>query len=148
MVFICLVCPMILFAQINTLSFEEYTQNQSINPRKSLLLIHTSWCIYCHQMIKEFEQEHEMANAINENYYIVLLDAETRKNIEYKGKKYVYLPNSSKSGIHELAFKLGEINGELSFPTLIFFNEKGEEVFKQNAYLELIQIEKIMKMID
>lgn len=142
---ILLLFSMALAAQINTLNFEEFKAKQSEKSRKSILLIHTNWCIYCHQMLKEFKQTNEITNYINENYNVVLLDAETKKNIEFEGKNYVYIPNSSISGIHELAFKLGEINGELSFPTLIIMNEKNEIIYKMNSYLDILEIYKTLK---
>jgi len=127
-------------AQVQSISFDELNSKQQENPKNTIVLIHTNWCKYCKQMVKEFSENNETTKFINENYNFISFDAETKSSIEFNQKTYHYIPTSATNGLHELAYELGQVNGELNFPTLVILNSDNITTSKTNHYIEINQI--------
>jgi len=66
-------------------------------------------------------QNPKVAAYMKENFYMVKLDGEGKEDIEFKGKTYKYVA-SGKRGYHEFAAAL--MQGRMSYPTVIFLDEK------------------------
>ena len=69
-----------------------------------------------------------MAKYLNDNFYAVKLDAESRKEINFKGDKFefVEIEGSRRGGIHMLAYSL--LDGKMSYPTVVTLNENFERI--------------------
>ncbi len=89
--------------------------------KKILLQIYTNWCGWCREMERITYAEPHIAQYINENFYPVKFNAETKKTIEYNGKAYEFIMRPGLGGYHELAAEL--LNGRFSFPTVVFLEE-------------------------
>lgn len=112
------------FAQeINWLSWSEAValQEGSEQPKKMFVDVYTDWCRWCKVMDKETFQNPEVAAYMNDKYYMVKLNAEGKETINYKGKDFQFIPSGS-NGVHELA--AGLLQGNMSYPTVVFLNEK------------------------
>ncbi len=77
---------------------------------------------------------------MNEKFYPVKFNAETKEDIVYKGKTYHFVKDG-KRGHHELAATL--LQGRMSYPTLVFIDEEGELIqsivgFKTAEEFEMI----------
>ena len=106
--------------------------NKSETGSKMLLLdIYTSWCGYCKLMDKKTFSDKSTQKLLSENFELVKFDAESQDSLMFLGKKYGWRPNGKK-GIHELAAKL--MDGKLSYPTLIFFDENLRTIRVSRGY--------------
>lgn len=106
--------------KVNWLTWEEAVALSQKQKRKVLLDVYTQWCQWCERMDKATFQDPEIARYINENFYAVKFDAETKDELTYKAKVYKFV-RSGKHGYNELAVVfLGE---RLSFPSLVFLDE-------------------------
>ncbi|MXV37969.1 thioredoxin fold domain-containing protein [Flavobacteriaceae bacterium Ap0902] len=132
------------FSQLKEYSFPEIDSLQQVEPRKTVVFIHTSWCTYCSMMNKSVFGDEKIADILNEKYYYVPLDAEGEKNIDFAGKTFKFIPNGMNTGIHELATALGTIDGKLSYPTLVILNEKYEIVFQYGGLLDRESVKEIL----
>jgi thioredoxin-related protein len=110
---------------LNWVSFEEAVELNKKEKKKILLDVFTYWCGWCKKMDAETFSNPYLAKYLNDNYYLVKLDAESKEPIEYKGKEYRFIRNS-KGGHHELAEEL--LRGHLSFPSLVFLDENMEMI--------------------
>ncbi len=111
--------------EVTWLSWTEATKlvETDKNPKKVFVDVYTDWCGWCKKMDKDTFQNKEVAAYMEKNFYMVKLDGEGKKPIEYKGKTYKFVA-SGRNGYHELAAAL--MQGRMSYPTTIFLDEKME----------------------
>lgn len=138
--FMCLSSPAI--GQVNWLTWEEAQAKSQKEPRKIIVDVYTQWCGWCKKMDATTFEQPEISSYINKNFYAVKFDAETKNDITLNNKVYKYV-HSGSSGYHELA---GEITfGKLSYPTIVFLNEKYEVLQPIPGYKDAPSLDKIMK---
>ena len=120
---ICLLFVFSVNAQdIQWLSWEEavaLTQNEG-NTKKVFVDVYTDWCGWCKKMDKDTFQNPEVAQYMQENFYMVKFDAEGKDPIEFDGKTFQYVP-SGRRGYHELAAAL--LQNRMSYPTVVFLDK-------------------------
>lgn len=114
----------IIFSQekVNWMSFEEALTAHEIEPRKILIDMYTDWCGWCKRMDETTFGDESIARYINENFYPVKFNAESRNDIHFQGEKYSFVQKGNR-GYHEFAIKLSEQLGRLSFPTVVFLDK-------------------------
>ena len=83
--------------------------------------LYTEWCGWCKVLDKRTYTQKKLIDYLNSNYYSVKFDAEQKESVTFAGQSFKYVA-SGKGGGHELATALTE--GNLSYPTLVFINEK------------------------
>ena len=91
------------------------------NPKKIFIDVYTDWCGWCKKMDKDTFQNPEVAAYMQDNFYMVKLDAEGKDPIDFKGKTFKFVP-SGRRGYHEFAAAL--LQGKMSYPTVVFLDEK------------------------
>ena len=89
--------------------------------KKVMIDVYTDWCGWGKKMDSETFNHPVIAKYLNEHYYPVKLNAESKEDITFMGNTYSYVAQGAR-GYHELA--AGLLNGQLSFPTVAYLNEK------------------------
>ncbi|MCA0957865.1 DUF255 domain-containing protein [Muricauda ruestringensis] len=109
--------------EINWISWDEAVQlsKTEASPKKIFVDVYTDWCGWCKKMDKNTFQNPEVSKYMQDNFYMVKMDAEGKDPIEYQGKTFKYIP-SGRRGYHELAAAL--LQGRMSYPTVVFLDEK------------------------
>lgn len=109
--------------EINWISWDEAVQlsKTDASPKKIFVDVYTDWCGWCKKMDKNTFQNPEVSKYMQNNFYMVKMDAEGKDPIEYQGKTFKYIP-SGRRGYHELAAAL--LQGRMSYPTVVFLDEK------------------------
>ncbi|MBN1950915.1 MAG: DUF255 domain-containing protein [Bacteroidales bacterium] len=125
-------------------SWEEAIRLNKEEPRKIMVDVYTDWCGYCKVMDRTTFSNEVIASYLNDVYYPVKLDAEGKDSIIYNKYTYKFIPSGNK-GVHELAYAL--LNGELSYPSIVFLNEEVQIIHIQKGYVEPIPFDEIMKYI-
>jgi len=136
-----------LFSQQNTVkwyNFEEAIELNKTNPKKILIDVYTDWCGYCKIMDNRTFKNKDIARYINENFYAVKLNAESREPIEFAGRTYKWIAQGNK-GYHELAAVL--LNGKMSYPSIVYMNEKNQFITTVPGYRKPKEIEPILNFI-
>ena len=103
--------------KINWLTLAELEAAYQKEPRPVLIDMYTDWCGWCKVMDKDTYGKENVATYINEHYYPVKFNAETRDSVSFAGKTYQYNKNYK---ANDLAIYLSF--GQLSFPTTIFLS--------------------------
>ncbi|MDA8685859.1 DUF255 domain-containing protein [Robiginitalea sp.] len=119
-----LTAPAVVFGQeVTWMSWDEAVALSATdtNPKKIFVDVYTDWCGWCKKMDKDTFQNPEVAAYMSANFYMVKLDGEGKDEIDFKGKKYSFVP-SGRNGYHELAAAL--LQGRLSYPTVVFLDEE------------------------
>jgi thioredoxin-related protein len=104
-------------------TIEEAEKLNKEQPRKIMIDVYTDWCSWCHKMDKETFNHPVIADFINQHYYPVKLNAESKEEITFNGNTYKFVAQGAR-GYHELA--AGLLNGKMSYPSIAYMNEKLE----------------------
>lgn len=110
------------FAQLKTHTFEEAEKFSIEHPKPFIVFIHTSWCKYCKMMQNSTFKDQKVVKQLNEKFYFISFDAETRNDISFNNHIFKFRPKGTNSGIHELAEALAEKKGAIVYPTITILN--------------------------
>lgn len=119
--------------KLKTYTFEEIEKLQLEVPKPIVIFIYTNNCKFCFAMKKNTFSNIDIIDTLNNSFYFIVLNAETKIEICFLGKTFVYKPNGFNTGVHELAIELAELNGKISYPTLTILN-KNYEIMRQIDY--------------
>lgn len=108
---------------IQWISWEEAVElsQTDTQPKKIFVDVYTDWCGWCKKMDQNTFQNPEVSKYMQDNFYMVKMDAEGKEPIEYQGKTFKFVP-SGRRGYHELAAAL--LQGKMSYPTVVFLDEQ------------------------
>lgn len=127
---------------INWMSIEEAMVKVQENPKKVLIDVYTDWCGWCKVMDKNTFSHPVIAEYVNENYYAVKLNGETREDIVLGDRVYKYVPSGSR-GYNELAAVL--LNGRLGYPSVVFLDETGGILQPHQGYIKPDVFDEILR---
>lgn len=129
---------------IKWMSWKEVQEAQKKEPRKIFVDVYTDWCGWCKRMDATTFTNPEIVKYISKNFYAVKFDAETQEAINFKGKDYKYVAQGAR-GYNELAAEI--LNGQMSYPTAVYFDENMEEIFPVPGYQEPKMLETILNYV-
>lgn len=84
--------------------------------------IYTGWCGWCKKMDAGTFKDEEVVQFMNEHYYAVKMDAESKEPIAFKEVLYEYKVYNGKTGYNELAVNL--LGGSMSFPSFVILSKR------------------------
>ncbi len=102
-------------------SINEVEQLQAKQPKKIIVDLYTSWCRWCQVMDQKTFTDAALVEYLNDNYYMVKFNAETKSEVLFKGKTYGY-QSKGRKGYNTLAAELSQ--GKLSYPSFVVLDEK------------------------
>lgn len=123
------------FAQLKTHSFEEVAQLSKENPKPIVVFIHTSWCKYCKMMENSTFKNPAVIKELNENFYFISFDAESKKEITFHNHTFRFKPTGTNTGVHELATALATIDGQVIYPTLTILGTDYSILLQKPSYI-------------
>lgn len=126
--------------QIKWISFEELHELYAKNPKPILIDMYTEWCGWCKQMDKLTYTNEKVIKYINENYYAVKFDAESREKIFFNQKEYTY---NTRYKSNDLALYLSF--GRLEFPTTVFLPSLDAKPAPLSGYMRPKELEPPLK---
>lgn len=103
---------------IRWMSFTDAVRENEKQPKKIFIDVYTKWCGWCKRMDATTYENEMVIQYMNQNFYAVRLDAETRDTIPFHEKLFVFRPEYK---ANELALSL--MNGQMSYPTVIYLDE-------------------------
>jgi thioredoxin-related protein len=130
---------------VKWMTWKEMQEAQQKQPKKILVDVYTEWCGWCKRMDAGTYTNAEIIKYINENFYAVKFDAEDKNVINFNGKEYKYVPQSPR-GYNELAAQI--LNGQMSYPTVVYFDEKLAEITAVPGYQDPKMLEKVLNFIN
>jgi thioredoxin-related protein len=126
--------------KIQWLSIEEMHAAYKKQPKPILVDVYTSWCGWCKVMDKQTYTNDKLAAYINEKYYAVKFDAESKDSVEWNGKRYGYNPQNK---VNDMAVYL--MFGQMSYPTTVFLSELAARPAPLPGYLKPREMESPLK---
>lgn len=132
-------------AQLKTYTFQEAEKLSKENPKPIVIFIHTSWCNYCKMMENSTFKNHEIITILNNNYYFISLDAESKEDIRFNNHTFKFKPKGQNTGIHELATELATINSQVVYPAITILESDFLIVFQKHSFLNSKELLSILK---
>lgn len=118
--------------KVNWVKIEKLDEVLKSNPKPIFIDAYTDWCGWCKRLDKDTFSHPVIAAYLNEHFIPVKFNAESKTPITFSGREFI---NDGKSGrAHQLAVAL--MQGQMSYPTVVFLNEKGELLSPVPGYRE------------
>jgi thioredoxin-related protein len=132
-------------AQLKTHSFEQVEQLSKEKPKPIVVFIHTSWCKYCKMMENSTFKNPAVIKELNDNFYFISFDAETKKDITFNNHTFRFKPTGTTTGIHELATALATIDNQVVYPTLTVLDPDYSILLQKHTYLNAKSVLSILE---
>ena len=129
---------------IKWMTWKEMQEAQKKEHRKVFVDVYTGWCGWCKRMDASTFKDPVIVKFVNDNFYAIKFDAETRENINFRGKDYKYIAQGMQ-GYNELAAEI--LNNQMSYPTSVYFDENLDEIFPVPGYQETKVFETVLNYV-
>lgn len=127
---------------INWMTWDEVQVAMKKQPKKVWVDVYTDWCGWCKVMDRKTFSNPDVIKYMNEHFYAVKFNAESKEDVMFMGKKYSFAPEHN---ANELAAKL--MNGQMSYPTFVFMEENFLNHSPIPGYQPVPQMELILKYL-
>ena len=129
---------------IKWMNWKEMQEAQKKEHRKVLIDVYTGWCGWCKRMDASTFANPIIVKYVNDNFYAVKFDAETKEDINFRGKDYKYV-SQGMQGYNELAAEI--LNNQMSYPTSVYLDENLDEIFPVPGYQESKVFESVLNYV-
>lgn len=125
-------------------TFSEAVELQKKNPKMIMVDIYTSWCGPCKMMSANTFGNEIIAKYLNEHFYPVKFNAETRDSVAFNGVVFKNNnPSENPRPVHDFAVSI--LDGKLSYPSIVFLNDSIKRVQTIVGYYKPDVFEPILK---
>lgn len=143
---ICSLSSKAISQQINWMTMNEALEAQKVEPKKIFMDAYTSWCGPCKLLDRNTFANKDVATFINKHYYPVKFNAEGTEKINYRNREFNNPQHDperrGRNSQHEFARAI-KIS---AYPTLVFFDEKGNLIGPIPGYRTPHQLELFLKL--
>lgn len=122
--------------KVNWISFAELDKQYAQKPKPIIIDLYTSWCGWCKVMDKKTYGDKRVAAYINEHYYAVKFNAESKDSVRFNKAGYGY---NKQYRTNDVAIMLSM--GDLSYPNSVFLERIDANPAPIAGYLTVAEIE-------
>ncbi len=145
--FLLLSATMSQAQDIKWVSIEEALELQKTQPKKIIMDVYTNWCGPCKLLDRNTFKNKDVANYINENFYAVKFNGEGDDTVNYKENTFTNPQfNPAKANKRNSAHQFASYMRINAYPTLVFFDEKGDFITPVKGYQSPQQLELYLKL--
>ena len=107
---------------VNWITFNEAYKRCKKNPRPIIVDVYTTWCGPCKLMSSQTFNNPQIAAYINEHYYAVKFDAESKDSVKFDKYTFVSTDNANPKAPHQFAASI--LDNQLAYPSIVFLNNQ------------------------
>jgi thioredoxin-related protein len=126
--------------KVNWITVSELNKAYSKHPKPIIIDVYTNWCGWCRVMEKETYSNDAVARYINENFYAVKFNAESKDTVVLAGKIFGYNPAFK---ANDLAVYL--LSGRMGYPTTILLSAIDAQPAPLSGFLKPSELEPPLK---
>lgn len=126
--------------KLNWMNMNELSEKMKSADKPVLMDLYTDWCYWCKVMDKKTYTNSKVISYINEHFYPVKFNAESKNMVQWKGKDYNY---NETYKVNDLALYVTQ--GQLGFPTTVIIPDEKSEPIAVAGFLEPKELEPILK---
>jgi len=127
---------------IKWMSFDQAVKLNQAHPKKIFIDVYTSWCGWCKRMDASTYTDPSVISYMNQNFYAVRLDAETRDTFHFNNHVFVNAKAGEKGSVNELAYSL--LDGKMMYPTTVYMDESFNRLSVAPGYLDVNDMKNIL----
>lgn len=133
--------------QINWISFEQLEDSLNVKPKKVLISFYADWCSYCKKMDQVAYQDEKVIAILNNDYYAVKINAESRDTIVFEGKEFWNEEiGKQRNPIHQIPLLLASRkNHPFSLPVTLILDEKFQVTKRDFRYISTRKMVRILE---
>lgn len=128
--------------KVNWVSIIEAIELAKTDPKKIIIDVYADWCGWCKKMDKTTFQHPEIAEYINDKYYAVKFDSESKETITV-GNDVFRFRSDSRGGVHELALTL--LDGQINLPSVVVLDHQLSKLTIIPGYMEPRDMDKALR---
>jgi len=129
-------------SNVNWISLNEAVSFNKDKPKKTLINIYANWCNGCKTMNKTTYTHPVISNYVNNTFYAVDFDAETKEPVEFGDHIFT---NDGADGTPFHSFVTAILKNNIILPTMIILDENSKLIGNVPYYLAPENIEPILK---
>lgn len=126
------------------MTIEQAAKMKNKGSKKYLVDVYTDWCGWCKVMDKKTFTDPAIQEYLKENFHVIKFNAEQKDVIDFKGKKYEWIP-VGRRGVNQLAMEL--LGSRLSYPTLVYLDEDMNKIKSSPGFKKPEQLITELKVI-
>ncbi|OFX25281.1 MAG: hypothetical protein A2041_02315 [Bacteroidetes bacterium GWA2_31_9b] len=128
-------------SEVKWYTIEEAVELNKTTQKKIFIDVYTDWCGWCKKMEASTFTHPVIAKILNEDYYAVRFNAETKDTIIFSGQTFVNQGGNRQP--HQLAVAL--LQNKLSYPSIVYMNENNQLITAVPGYYGPDGLEPILK---
>ena len=125
---------------IHWLTVSEMNALYAKEPRPVLVDVYTDWCGWCKQMDKTTYQHKKLVQYINEHFYAVKYNAESKEDVSFNGQVYTFSPELKTN-----QFALYLSFGKMEYPCTVFLASPSAQPAPLPGYMKPKEMEAPLK---
>jgi len=126
--------------KLNWITMAELKEKITTDPRPVLIDLYTNWCYWCKVMEKKTYGNEQVIRYINEHFYAVKVDAETKEPVAWGDRSFSY---NDAYKVNDFALYL--TSGQPGFPTTAIFADEKSGPASLEGFLEPKDLEPVLK---
>lgn len=127
---------------VNWISFDEAYKKCKLKPRPILIDVYTTWCGPCKMMSAQTFNHPSIAKYINDNFYAVKFDAESKDSVKFDRFVFVSSDNNNPKATHQFAASV--LDNQLAYPSIVFLNNQIQRIDILKGFMAPNQFEPII----
>ena len=129
-------------SQVNWITFDEAYKKCKKNPRPIMVDVYTTWCGPCKLMSSQTFNNMQIAEYINDHYYAVKFDAESKDTVRFDKYVFVSTDISNPKAPHQFAASI--LDNQLAYPSIVFLNDQIQRLDVIKGFMNAQSFEPIL----
>lgn len=126
--------------KLEWLNMNELNEKEKLQSKPVILDLYTNWCYWCKVMDKKTYSNSKVISYINEHFYAVKFDAESKEKVQWANREYNFNETYKVND-----FTMYVTSDQPGFPSTVIFADDQSQPVSLQGFLEPKELEPILK---